>query len=196
MTEPSDGERRRRIPAREVLQQRLELYDARCDEVVLEREVRGDGLSLREGESEAFGHEIDQLAVIRRDGRTEEAGKNVLLFSRRDARLFGLPSAPSVPRAATWSPTAVAARAGPGPSAAAAAGAPGGGGRARAFLVGVASALLARGLDLRQERLVLRPLHGDLLADELLDGLDLEPPRLVGQADGLAGGARARRPPD
>src|SRR5215831_8881781 len=87
MTEPSDGERRRRVPAREVLQQRLELYDARCDEVVLEREVRGDGLSLREGQSEAFGHEIDQLAVIRRDGRTQEAREDVLRFSRRDARV-------------------------------------------------------------------------------------------------------------
>src|SRR5215831_16171883 len=196
MTEPSDGERRRRIPAREVLQQRLELYDARRDEMVLEGEVRRDGLSLGEGKSEAFSHEIDQLAVIRRHGRTEEAGEDVLRFSRRDARLFGLPGAPSVPRAATWPPTTVATRAGSVPSASAAAGATGAGGHARTLLVGVASALLARGLDLRQEGLVLRPLHGDLLADELLDGLDLERPCLVGQADGLAGGARARRASD
>src|SRR5262249_25092209 len=128
--------------------------------MILEREVRGDGLSLGEGESEARGHETDQLAVIRRDGRTEEAGKDVLRLSRRDARLSGLPGAPSVPRATTWPPTAVAARAGSVPSASAGAGATGAGRHARTLLVGVAPALLAGGLDLRQERLVLRPLHG------------------------------------
>src|SRR5262249_57448969 len=122
--------------------------------MILEREVRGDGLSLGEGESEARGHEIDQLAVIRRDGRTEEAGKDVLRLSRRDARLFGLPGAPSVPRATTWPPTAVAARAGSMPSASAGAGATGAGRHARTLLVGVPPTPLHHALDLPPSPLV------------------------------------------
>src|SRR5215475_1080103 len=106
-----------------------------------------------------------------------------------------LPAA-SPARPAARPPTAMPAWSRGRASAPAAARPPGAGRHARALLVGVAPALLARGLDLRQEGLVLRPLHGNLLADELLDGLDLERPCLVGQADGLARGARARRASD
>src|SRR5262249_13229906 len=76
-------------------------------------------------------------------------------------------------RPAAGPPTAMPAWSRGRASAPAAARPPGAGRHARALLVGVAPALLARGLDLRQEGLVLRPLHGNLLADELLDGLDL-----------------------
>src|SRR5215831_20480202 len=106
-----------------------------------------------------------------------------------------LPAA-SPARPAARPPTAMPAWSRGRASAPAAARPPGAGRHARALLVGVAPALLARGLDLRQEGLVFRPLHGDLLADELLDGLDLERARLVGQADGLASGSRTRRAPD
>src|SRR6266511_1692126 len=63
---------------------------------------------------------------------------------------------------------------------------------ARALLIGVAPALLAGGLDLGQEPVVLGPLDADLLADELLDRLERQRARFIGEADGLAGGARAR----
>src|SRR3990172_4881746 len=65
-----------------------------------------------------------------------------------------------------------------------------------ALLLRVAAPLLAGGLDLGQVPLVLGPLDPDLLPDELLDGLELERPRLVGEADGLARRARARRAAD
>src|SRR5262245_13897037 len=61
---------------------------------------------------------------------------------------------------------------------------------ALAAFLGEAPALLAGGLDLGQVVLVARPLHADLLTDELLDRLDVERARLVGQADRLARGAR------
>src|SRR6266436_5801137 len=70
------------------------------------------------------------------------------------------------------------------------------GGHTLALLLRVAAALLARRLDLRQVEVIVGPLDADLLADELLDGLEQERARLVGEADGLAGGAGARRPPD
>src|SRR5712692_10288607 len=63
---------------------------------------------------------------------------------------------------------------------------------ALALLLGIAAPLLAGGLDLGQVELVAGPLHADLLADELLDGLEEERARLVGQADRLAGRARPR----
>src|SRR6266481_391810 len=69
-------------------------------------------------------------------------------------------------------------------------------GHARALLVGIAPSLFTGRLDLRQDPVVLRPLDGDLLADEFLDGLDLEGARLVGEADRFAGGAGARGAPD
>src|SRR5262249_12906734 len=59
-----------------------------------------------------------------------------------------------------------------------------------------AAALLAARFDLGQVQIVLGPVDLDLLADELLDGLDAERARLVDQADGLARGTRARRAPD
>ena len=51
-----------------------------------------------------------------------------------------------------------------------------------ALLLGVAAALLAGRLDLGQVELVLGPVHVDLLADELLDGLEARarPPRRPG----------------
>src|SRR5262249_34697893 len=112
------------------------------------------------------------------------------------APLPSLPTAPSVPLGAARPPPAMPARSRARASAAATARPPGAGRHARALLVGIAPALFARGLALRSEGFVLRPLHGNLLADELLDGLDLERPCLVGQADGLARGARARRASD
>src|SRR5215472_3052839 len=70
------------------------------------------------------------------------------------------------------------------------------GGHALAFFLGVAPPLLAGGLDLGEVEIVVGPLHADLLADELLDGLEQERARLVGESDGLAGGAGAGRTPD
>src|SRR5512144_3454867 len=67
---------------------------------------------------------------------------------------------------------------------------------ALAPLLGIAPALLAGGLDLGQVQLIARPLHTDLLADELLDRLDVQRARLVGEADGLARRAGARGPTD
>src|SRR5215471_13464347 len=121
------------------------------------------------------------------------AGERLIILP---APLPSLPTAPSVPLGAARPPPAMPARSRARASAPAAAQPPGAGRHARALLVGVAPALLARGLDLRQEGLVLRPLHRNLLSDELLDGLDLERPCLVGQADGLAGSTRARRASD
>src|SRR6266542_4942561 len=85
-----------------------------------------------------------------------------------------------------------------GPPASPSAVAPGtaSGRQALALLLRVAAPLLARGLDLGQVQLVVGPLNADLLADELLDGLEQERARLVGQADGLAGGAGTRRAAD
>src|SRR5262252_5350337 len=60
----------------------------------------------------------------------------------------------------------------------------------------VPPALLARRLDLRQVELITGPLDANLLADELLDGLEQERARLVREADGLAGGAGTRRAAD
>src|SRR5439155_716638 len=63
------------------------------------------------------------------------------------------------------------------------------------FLV-VAPALLRRRLDLRQKEVVVRPLHRDLLADELLDRLERQGARLVHEADRLAARPRAPRSAD
>ena len=67
---------------------------------------------------------------------------------------------------------------------------------ARATLLREAPALIRRRLDLGDEQVVLRPLDGNFLADELLDGLEVQHARLVHEADGAAGGARPRRAPD
>src|SRR5262249_57515064 len=89
------------VPAREVLEQRLDLVDVRGSEVVLEGEMRGDGLSLREGQAEALGHEVDQLTLIRRDGRAEQARNDVLRLGGREAhhpaRPVALPTDRPVP---------------------------------------------------------------------------------------------------
>src|SRR5881296_4727343 len=66
----------------------------------------------------------------------------------------------------------------------------------RATLLREAPALIRRRLDLGDEQVVLRPLDGNFLADELLDGLEVQHARLVHEADGAAGGARPRRAPD
>src|SRR5439155_25126136 len=96
-------------------------------------------------------------------------------------------------RPTTATTTATAAPAGSSIRAAAAARAArvAASGQALPALLCVAPALLAGGLDLGQEPLVFRPLDGDLLVDELLDRLERERARLVGEADGLAGGAGA-----
>src|SRR5262249_53235054 len=60
----------------------------------------------------------------------------------------------------------------------------------RAPLLGVAPPLLGRGTDLRQDQVVLGPLDPDLLADELLDRLQVEPARFIDQGDALGAGAR------
>src|SRR5262245_45428321 len=67
---------------------------------------------------------------------------------------------------------------------------------AGAGLVGEAAALLGGWHHLGHEELVLRPLHRDLLADELLDRLDAERARFVDQRERLAAGAGPRRPAD
>src|SRR4029453_10567617 len=69
-------------------------------------------------------------------------------------------------------------------------------GHALPLLLRVAPALLAGGLDLGQIEIVRGPLHRDLLADELLDGLEVERPRLVHEAERLAGRPRPRGAPD
>src|SRR6185369_14101322 len=66
----------------------------------------------------------------------------------------------------------------------------------RSSLVGIAPALLGARPDLREIEIVLGPRDRNLLADELLDGLQVERARLVDQRDGLAAGARARGAPD
>src|SRR5262245_48903416 len=66
----------------------------------------------------------------------------------------------------------------------------------RAALLGEPPTLLDRRLDLGHEQIILRPLDGDLLADELLDRLEIERARLVDEADGAPGRARARRASD
>src|SRR5207244_3316570 len=60
---------------------------------------------------------------------------------------------------------------------------------ARAPLFRVTAALLRGRLDLGHDQVVLRPLHRDLLADELLDALEVQRAGLVHQRDGLAAGA-------
>src|SRR5262245_44353761 len=82
------------------------------------------------------------------------------------------------------------------PGASALATLPTAGRHALPLLLGVAPALLAGRLDLRQVQVVVGPLDADLLTDELLDRLQEERARLVGQADGFAGGAGARGAPD
>src|SRR5262249_4478564 len=63
-------------------------------------------------------------------------------------------------------------------------------------LLGVTPALLGGGHDLVHEGVVVRPLRRNLLADELLDGLDAQRARLVHHADRLAAGAGAGRAAD
>src|SRR5438309_10462658 len=62
----------------------------------------------------------------------------------------------------------------------------------RAPLVGVAAPLFRGRLDLRQVEIVLRPLDRNLLADELLDGLEIQRARFVDERVGHAGRAGTR----
>src|SRR5262249_6947050 len=66
----------------------------------------------------------------------------------------------------------------------------------RATLLREAPPLVRRWVDLGHEHVVLGPLDGNLLTDELLDCLQIQRARLVHQADGAAGGAGARRATD
>src|SRR2546428_462742 len=63
----------------------------------------------------------------------------------------------------------------------------------RAALLGEPAALFGGRLDLGHEEVVVRPLHGDLLTDELLDRLEVERARLVHEGERLAARARAGR---
>src|SRR5213593_2334604 len=63
-------------------------------------------------------------------------------------------------------------------------------------LLGVTPALFGGGHDLVHEGIVVGPLDGNLLADELLDGFDPQRARLIHHADRLAAGAGARRAAD
>src|SRR2546428_1479850 len=56
----------------------------------------------------------------------------------------------------------------------------------------VLASLFGRRLDLRNVEIVLGPVDGDLLPDELLDRLDVERAGLVDETDRLATGAGAR----
>src|SRR5262249_38162825 len=130
----------------------LDLVDVRGSEVVLEGEMRGDGLSLREGQAEALGHEVDQLTLIRRDGRAEQARNDVLRLGGREAHHPARPVALATDRpvrAPARAPPPMPARPRARAAAAATARPPGAGRHARALLVGIAPALFARGLDLR-----------------------------------------------
>src|SRR5262245_20033870 len=69
-------------------------------------------------------------------------------------------------------------------------------GEARAALLGVAPALVGGRHDLGHEEVVLRPLDGDLLADELLDHLDAQRAGLVHERHRLAASAGPGRAPD
>src|SRR5712691_960566 len=66
----------------------------------------------------------------------------------------------------------------------------------RAALLREPASLLGGRLDLGHEEVVVRPLHRDLLADELLDRFEVKGARLIHEADRLAARARARRAPD
>src|SRR5262245_23252377 len=67
---------------------------------------------------------------------------------------------------------------------------------ARAALLRVPAPLLGGRPDLRQDQVVLRPLDRDLLADELLDPLEVERAGLVHEGDRLAARSRPRRAAD
>src|SRR5215470_1314855 len=67
---------------------------------------------------------------------------------------------------------------------------------ARTPLLGVASALLGGRLDLGHDQVVLRPLDEDLLADELLDRLEVQRASLVHERDRLTAGAGSGRAAD
>ena len=77
MAEAAHRDGRGGVGAREVVEQGLHGPDVVGFEVILEREVRGNALTPREGQIEARGDLIHERLVVPANGGVEEAGKDV-----------------------------------------------------------------------------------------------------------------------